>query len=64
MNLELVGRVAPVQLTVSTQLLSPLANFAHSSKVRSMSPFSPSMLLRALPTRRNPRADAHKDAVQ
>lgn len=36
MNLELVGRMAPVQLTVSPQLLSPLANFAHSSKVRSI----------------------------
>lgn len=38
MNLELVGRVAPVQLTVSPQLLSPLANFAHSSKVGLVSP--------------------------
>lgn len=34
MNFELVGRMAPMQLTVSPQLLSPLANFAHSSKVR------------------------------
>ena len=34
MNFELVGRMAPMQLTVSPQLLSPLADFAHSSKVR------------------------------
>lgn len=34
MNFELVGRVAPIGLTVSPQLLSPLAEFAHSSKVR------------------------------
>lgn len=34
MNFELVGRMAPMQLTVSPQQLSPLADFAHSSKVR------------------------------
>lgn len=34
MNLELVARMAHVELTVSPPLLSALADFAHSSKVR------------------------------
>lgn len=34
MNLELVGRVAPMELTVSPRLLAPLSGFLHSSKVR------------------------------
>ncbi|CAM9113551.1 unnamed protein product, partial [Scytosiphon promiscuus] len=33
MNLEVVTRMAPVELTISPQLLSPLAYFLHSSKV-------------------------------
>lgn len=34
MNLELVGRVAPVELTVSPGMLSSLSGFLHSSKAR------------------------------
>ncbi|CAM9342627.1 unnamed protein product, partial [Hapterophycus canaliculatus] len=33
MNLEVVTRMAPMELTISPQLLSPLSNFLHSSKV-------------------------------
>lgn len=34
MHLELVGRVAPLEVVVSPTLLAPMAVFAHSSKVR------------------------------
>lgn len=37
MNLEVVTRMAPMELTISPKLLSPLADFLHSSKVRYVS---------------------------
>lgn len=33
MHLELVGRVAPVELSLSPRLVAPIAAFLHSSKV-------------------------------